>query len=364
MLDEFRVELESQTPRQLRRYLDYGKCLKRGDDLDDLYQWLGKILLDDGRVYADDERALAFEIGVGECIAELLEVLEATPPVVLFLGPSVDRLFIYAGILDENAPLAHRATFFRLLGERYGKHAAWIEEINQMHGGEHLFSSSSGGRLFSEFYQRISSEITGFDIEGASPLQEELDEMRAAIVAHETTIKTLESDLEFAEDRAHRAHQRLKSQDGEAKQLRKLLNDERENGEKLRGERRTRIQSQRQSNKAQKDLEHLRREYVKLDARLQDMAERLALSQHRRQADAPRSASRWDLASVRQLSLSDLLGVEQASSEDLSTLRRRFAAALHPDRVRGLPQWVGVLFAEVLGVINEACDRINKNQGQ
>lgn len=94
------------------------------------------------------------------------------------------------------------------------------------------------------------------------------------------------------------------------------------------------------------------------------MAERLALSEHRRQAAAPKSAPHWDLEAVRQLKLPDLLGVEPVDAEGLGALRRRFAAALHPDRVRGLPQWVGVLFAEVLGVINEACDRINKNQGQ
>jgi hypothetical protein len=46
-----------------------------------------------------------------------------------------------------------------------------------------------------------------------------------------------------------------------------------------------------------------------------------------------------------------------SESEDLSKVRRRFASALHPDRVRGLPAWTEALFSEIMRIVNEACDR-------
>jgi len=81
----------------------------------------------------------------------------------------------------------------------------------------------------------------------------------------------------------------------------------------------------------------------------------LAQSEQLRMQDS----GQWDLGAIRQLSLIQLLGVEGASlnAEELGQIRRRFASALHPDRARGLPPWTTTLFAEIMGIVNEACDR-------
>jgi hypothetical protein len=354
-LTEFRTQLESQSPRQLRRFLDYGKRLKRGDAPDEFFQWLGKILLDD-KVYDFSERAMAFEIGAGERVVELWGQLETARPVHLFIAEPVDRLSIYQGIIDEVAPWEHRAAFWRLLSERYGKHWSWIEEIRSARDRVDTdFLTSSGGRLFAEFTLRIQ-EANPSTRDVFSGDRTELAKAEEQVQRDAQTIKALVGDLEFAEDRAQRAHGRLKIQDEEIHRLRRQVAEERENGEKLRSERRTRIYSQRQSNQSQKDLEHLRREYVKLDARLQDMAKRLALSEQLRLQEA----RQWDLEFIRQLSVHQLLGLEgdALSAEELGQIRRRFAGVLHPDRMRGLPPWVTSLFAEIMGIINEACDRV------
>jgi len=354
-LSEFRTSFESQSPRHLRRYLDYGKRLKRGDAPSEFFQWLGKILLDD-QVYDFSERATAFEIGAGECIAGMWGLLETARPIHLFVAEPLDRLSIYLGIIDEAAPWEQRAAFWRLLSEHYEKHWSWIEEIRRARDRvDAEFSTSSGGRLFVEFCIRIREidPSLGADFSGNSSA---LDKVEEQVKQHTITIKALEGDLEFAEDRAQRAHGRLKKQDEEIHRLRRQVAEERENGEKLRSERRTRISSQRQSNQSQRDLEHLRREYVKLDARLQDMAKRLTQSEQLR----VQATRQWDLSVVRKLSVEQLLGVEgdALSAEEVGQIRRRFASALHPDRIGGLPRWVKSLFAEILGVVNEACDRV------
>jgi hypothetical protein len=67
-LQALRELTESQSARSLRRYLDYGKRLRSGTGLDELSQWLGKILLDDGSVYDLSDRSMAFEIAACERI--------------------------------------------------------------------------------------------------------------------------------------------------------------------------------------------------------------------------------------------------------------------------------------------------------
>ena len=170
----------------------------------------------------------------------------------------------------------------------------------------------------------------------------------------------LGEDLEFAEDRANRAHQRLKQLDSEVKELRKQLRETRENGEKLRSERRTRIKSERQSTETSRQLEHLKREYIKLDRRLQQMAQRLVRAEGIKAGGRPAEV-RVQLAGLRQLGAGKVLGIEgEVTAEDLGRIRRRFAAVFHPDRVNQLPTWVQVLCDEVLVAINEACDRMGK----
>jgi hypothetical protein len=104
-------------------------------------------------------------------------------------------------------------------------------------------------------------------------------------------------------------------------------------------------------------LELLRREYLKLDARLKDMATRLAAAEGRVYA----GELRIDVTALKRLNIEQLLGVGRGIDEEqLGRVRRRFAAAFHPDRAGELPGWVSELFVEVLGLVNEACDRAKK----
>jgi hypothetical protein len=149
--------------------------------------------------------------------------------------------------------------------------------------------------------------------------------------------------------------------EAELQQLRTQWQETRDSGEKLRVERSRRIKLDRQSAEATRELERLRQEYVKLDRRLQQMGQRLASAEQQRAADQTRLASRIDLGALRQLGPRQVLGVEEGTGgEELGQVRRRFAVAFHSDRVNQLPPWVGRLFDDVLGVVNEACDRMDQ----
>ena len=343
------VLLEDQGLREMRRYLDYGKRVKDGAGLDEFYQWIAKILLDDGQVYSQQEQALAFEIGACELLADEWEVLQQVSPADLILNQPIDKGAIYRLALQDTAAIAKRAAFLQLLKKRYKKSYNWIEELASRRGGD-VFKMSSGGRLFKQFLHSLDADapLSGVEEDENSAL------MRREAELQREKLEQMQDDLEFAEERAERAHKRLKDRDAELEKVKKQLRDERENGEKLRSERKTRIKSQRQSGEAQRELDHLRREYLKLDGRLKEMASRLATSEGRVQADQ----LRINLDALRSLDLQRLLGVSGGvDEEELGRIRRRFAAAFHPDRVGELPAWVRELFLEVLGLVNEACDR-------
>jgi vacuolar-type H+-ATPase subunit I/STV1 len=192
-------------------------------------------------------------------------------------------------------------------------------------------------------------------------LAREVTRLQEENLQRATELETLRGDLEFAEDRAHRAHQRLRQLDEEVQGLRRQLREARENGEKLRSERRSRIKSERQSVEAQRELEKLKREYIKLDRRLQQMAQRLVQAEGGQAQRGPLAGVRFELDSLRQLEASRVLGTEgTVTAEELGRVRRRFAAVFHPDRVNQLPVWVRNLCDEVLAVVNEACDRMGK----
>ena len=336
----------------MRRYLDYGKRLKEGAGLDEFYQWIATILLDDGQVYSSDEQALVFEIGTCELVADQWGGLAEGTPADLVLNQLVDKCAIYRLILQETAPLSRRIAFFRLLEKRYKKQYNWIEELAASKD-RYPFAASSGGRLFSQFLLSLDeSAPVSVAEEGV-----EVDRFLREIQRRNEEMEELQQDLEIAEERATRVQKRLRDQDLEVDRLKKQLRDERENGEKLRSERKTRIKSQRQSGEAQHELDKLRREYLKLDARLKEMASRLAKTEGRDIG----GELRVSLDGLRRLDVGRLLGIgERVDEAHLGQVRRRFAAAFHPDRTGELPQWVRELFVEVLGLVNEACDRAKK----
>ena len=69
-------------------------------------------------------------------------------------------------------------------------------------------------------------------------------------------------------------------------------------------------------------------------------------------------AQSFDLATIRNSSPNQILGIDgPVSEQELNQVRRRFAAVFHPDRVNQLPAWVGAVLEEILGIINETCDR-------
>ena len=295
---------------------------------------------------------MAFEIGACELLADQWEALQKEPAADLILNQVLDKAAIYRLALQETAPIGRRAAFLHLLERRYKKHYKWVEELasSRVDGA---FNISSGGRLFSQFL---------YTLDGVAPLATAEEDKENAHLREEAErqrkkIKQLQKELEQTEKRAGSVHKRFKEQDIELQGLKRELREERENGEKLRSERKTRIKSQRQTGETQRDLDHLRREYLKLDGRLKEMASRLALSEGRSQA----GQLKINLDGLRHLDLELLLGIGDAVDEkELGRVRRRFAAAFHPDRVVELPRWVSDFFLEVLGLVNEACDRAKK----
>ena len=105
------------------------------------------------------------------------------------------------------------------------------------------------------------------------------------------------------------------------------------------------------------ELQRLRSEYVKLDERLREMAHRAAKAEARGKPGGAAGPT-VDLSPLRGLAAAQLLGlVGPPGAEELNRARRQFAAALHSDRVSQLPRWVGELFDELMGIVNETCDR-------
>ncbi|MBI2502819.1 MAG: hypothetical protein HYW07_06255 [Candidatus Latescibacteria bacterium] len=316
-------------------------------------QWLGRILLDGNQVYTPQEQAQAFEIAACERIAEAWEELKrAIPELVIFSGP-VDKVFLYRQILAVDSGLERQAAFAKILQTRYPKSWDWIAERAAARGWE----GEGGGRdlLLEEFLARLE-EISPLAREGLGQdrlvgfLQQEVRDKEAIL-------RRLRDDLEFAEDRARRAHQNLRKAEEEGKLLQKQLREARENGEKLRQERSRRIQLDRQAAEAGGEVERLRQECAKLDSRLRQMAQRLAEAERQQ----PVVLARVEITQLRQVEARQLLGVDgMPDEEELNQLRRRFAAALHSDRVGQLPAWVGQLFDQVLSAVNEACDRLRK----
>lgn len=358
--------MENQSLRRLRRQLDYGKRARGGEGMAELYQWLGRILLDDGLVYSLEERALAFEIAACERLAELWPELHLAEPESLVVSGPLDRLLLYRQLLSGRYPPPRRAALYRLLHARYPRYADWIESRAAASDGTSGLEASGCLLLLEQFLaglealEALPEELGSADL----ALRAELTRLQEEERRRGTEISTLHRDLEFAEDRAERAHQRLRLLDEEARQLRRDLREFRENGEKLRTERRTRIESVRQSSQSQRDLARLQADYARLEQRLQSMAQRLAAAEQRPGGSPEVGELRVTVGALRRLEPGQVLGLAAIpTGEELSQIRRRFAAVFHPDRVNGLPPWVRILCDEILGAVNEACDRAEADQG-
>lgn len=317
---------------------------------------MGRILLDDGQVYTLEDQALAFEAAACERLAgQWTELSAATPPLVIFTG-SADKTALYRQLLAQAGDLERRAGFLKVLESRYKKNWEWIRERAAISAPA---DEPVGNRLLEEFLARLEAVAPLTPVGASGSREGALERLQQAAQASQAALGEMRQDLEFAEDRARRAHQQLRKLEEEVRRLQRQLREARENGEKLRLERSRRIQLDRQAAEAAGELERLRQECVKLDQRLRQMAQRLAEAESRgREAQ---EVNRLDVRQFRQLEVNQILGVEgPLAEEELSQVRRRFAAALHSDRVGQLPAWVGQLFDEILSAVNEACDRMRK----
>ena len=349
--------VEGQVPRNLRRYLDYGQRVKADQGMGELYQWIGKILLDDGSIYPLEDQGLAFEIAAVERIADLWSDFQGSLIDQVLITGKVDKIYLYRQILLPDNPLERKAAYFEVLRARYKKICGWIgERAADRPPAQDSFGISASANLFEQFLEKLEAVDPLPDCaRGSQGGRRELEEARDQISVRDAEIAELNSELEFAEDRAGRAHQRLRELGEQEKKLHKQLRDARENGEKLRAERSRRIKFERQASQVGRELENLRTEYVKLDQRLQKMAQRLSV------AEEDRAAAIIDLSGMRRLEPPQVLGAQGPLSErEITQIRRQFAQVFHPDRVERLPAWVGKLFDELLGVVNGACDRMKK----
>ena len=356
------VELvESQDLRTVRRYLDYDKRIKSGG-LEELAQWIGKILLDDGQIYALDDMALAFEIAACEQLAEGWQRLEASPADATVIAGTVDKTFLLRQICSPFHSDGQKAAFLQHFRGRYKKQATWIRDrsrsLQRTGEGEAptpFSTDASGMQLFREFLDRLeeSMPLPGSGIGAGAPVLEELSQLRSKVEDREARLAEITSDLEFAEDRDRRAHQRLHEVEESEKRLAKQLREARVEADNIREERSRRIKLERELAEISREAERLREEYVKQESRLHQMARRLAA------AEKQRSLPMIDVSAMRELDASQILGVEgRLSDAEASQVRRLFAAVFHSDRVKRLPVWVGRMCDDVLAVVNEACDRI------
>ncbi|MFC1526881.1 hypothetical protein ACFL6X_08745 [Candidatus Latescibacterota bacterium] len=344
--------VESQSLRSLKRYLDYDKRVRAGAGLDDLLRWVGKILLDDGEVYSLEDKALALEIGACESIIATWLEFEETPAATVAVAGPVDRLYLYRQLLaPENDP-PRKAAFADLLNRGYRRHWSWLRERSLRVGEEGPAPASDADGHFRQFVQHLGAlEPLDLGAAGAGPREAEL---RFELDQRQQELVRLREYMEAARDRAEEAHLRLRDMEEEARTLRRALREESDAADKLRAERTRRIKADREAAEASRQLERLRAEYIKLDRRLHDMAQRVA-----GEGQVPGPA--LDVSQLRQLPADRVLGLRgEASEEQIGQARRRFAAAFHSDRTGHLPTWVGELFDQLMSVVNDACDRIKR----
>lgn len=207
-IPRFRELVESQSLRSVRRNLDHDKRIKSGEGLTEFRQWLGKILLDDGKVYGLEEKALAFEVGACDSIGLHWGDLQNAVPEVVTIGGPLDKAVLYFMILDCNQSWQRRAAFAQLFAERYRKHWSWIQDSASALGAGSADAEQSA--IFLRCLEAVNHSgaiyVAGDGETGANGV----DRYREEIEAKTAELARMEQDLEFAEDRGHRAHQRLK----------------------------------------------------------------------------------------------------------------------------------------------------------
>ena len=357
LLAELEGSIEDHTLRQLKRFLSYEKDVKSGKLSNDFAIRLSKTVftMQDERLYSLMERGNALELVFCELMIGQWEILEAERPNDVFYPKLPSRLKLYLKITDSKRPKRERAAHLLVLKEMYKKHASWFREISAIRvSGEFNGSDDNYKGTLNQVMDLIRDAHPEFvDVEETVGIAV-LNRLRAE---HEKVLKQFEADLEFAEDRAERAHARLRKSDEERTTVSRQLIEQRENGDKLRQERSDRIGAQRKLKELQRAFELLQLDHIKLEGRLREMAIVLAKNESN-------SATVWDLDAIRAMPADELLGLDPAnfSGEALAISRRRFANALHPDRVRGLPLWVEKLFAELMKLVNEASDYKKKEK--
>ncbi len=339
--DQLREDVEEQSLRSIKRFLDYGKRVRQGAGLDEITQWVARILHDPEQIYSAQERALAFIVGSCEWLARRWQADAELPGGVMVVVGEIDRVRLLRLLIMET-DAARRAGLQQSLRRHDAKLTSWIQERASQAG---LAGESEPDGHEAPFQHFVES------LEELDPLQQEAGEGRleAELEAERQQKDRLRREVEAVSERAERAVQRLESVEEEVKGLRKTLRDERENGDKLRQERSKRIKFERDAREAATQLQRLKDEYVKLDQRLRESV--------RRQPTTNQPL----LEQLRQMPPQDLLGLApEADEEAIGQARRRFAAVFHSDRTAQLPPWVADLFDHLLGLVNAACDRARK----
>lgn len=359
----FGSRIEKQSLRALKRFQEYGRWAETDAGLEGVLELAAKILLD-AQIYELEERTLAFEMLACEALACRSDLPESPASgLVVVLGGRGDKLSLYRQLLQSHRDKQQEAACLQVFTDHYRRHWEWIEERHQ-----HRLGTQGEGPWLG-LLQRFCELLNEIDpLQPVSADGAEANRWRKQAEEQHAELETLKHDLEFAEDRAERAHRRIKKQESEMQDLRRQVREERENGEKLRQERSRRIKLDRSASENQREIDSLKQEYFKLERRLQVMSQRLAASQQQLQQNqgTPEGGAEWQF--IRALPPEELLGFEDLSQSQISQARRRFAVLLHPDRMSAMPPWTRQHFAALLGVINEACDRclaqIQKKEGR
>jgi hypothetical protein len=354
VLADIEKSIEKNTVRQLKRFLSYEKNVKLCNLSSGFAIQLSKIVIDED-AYSSDERAAALELVFCELMNTQWNVLENEKANDVFYPKTPTKLDLYLKITDSRRPIEERATHLMVLKEVSKKHVLWFKEISSYRTGEQ-------SDKMDETYQKTLLEVMDKIREIHPEFHEvgefvEISSLNSMQEEHERVLGQCEADIEYAEDRAERAHARLKKVEEERTSLSRQLNTERENGGKLRQERSERIAAQRKLKELQRAFELLQTEHVKTERRLRDMAAVLVKKESDR-------TTVWDLSDIKAMTPEKLLGVESVdfTRENLAACRRRFANVVHPDRARGLPDWTEALFAELMKLVNEASEVTQKNK--
>ena len=128
---------------------------------------------------------------------DLLETLEQSSGIHLFISGNTDRLTLYLGLLNESHSWEERAAYWDLLKEKYPKHGSWIQRAREEGMPRPVgLSQIAAGRFFLDYCQQLADIADGGAGKSGS-VNREIERLEDEVQKRGEALAVMEGDLEF-----------------------------------------------------------------------------------------------------------------------------------------------------------------------